>query len=452
MYSPFPASPADGRILPETIAALREQLDSVFDLLARQEEELHLAQKKLHRANIEVTLYGKVPPPDATAILGVSYDTDYFIVATLELVDRRQLFSTDDQGLFSQSEVDFMKTAVYNVFETALGPYCIATCCESDMTFANILINLPDEDQSTDRMLTAIDGAMASALDIVKRNYGLDLLAARSPIVQGHEKLPGARVAAYQALNQKRSLRKIEHVQMVPLPSGQSVRPAHQPNAKLEKQYYQCILGRDLETAREVLQEMTAADLQNPAVSFDTARLCFMNHVESLLNIFGLAASDIGFLYLRPLDSEKAMQQLTDDLFAEMTARIANDEQAMQKKIYAVADYIRDNYDDCNLCLAKLCDLFQMNQSHLSRTFKDILHVGILDFIHTQRLLHVKEGLKDPESNIDAIWSAAGYTNRRTFNRAFRKMEGMSASEYRRLVCGGPCAAGSEPAAENEAQ
>jgi len=97
-----------------------------------------------------------------------------------------------------------------------------------------------------------------------------------------------------------------------------------------------------------------------------------------------------------------------------------------------VAQYIRQHFKDCNLCLAELCDIFQMNQSYLSRTFKSVYHMGILEYIHTQRLCFVKSKLADPGESIDAIWSAAGYTNRRTFNRTFRRLEGMSASEFRK--------------------
>lgn len=65
---------------------------------------------------------------------------------------------------------------------------------------------------------------------------------------------------------------------------------------------------------------------------------------------------------------------------------------------------------------------------------KEVFGIGILDFIHPQRLLHAKELLKDPANQIDMIWEAVGYTNRRTFNRSFRRLENMSASEHRKSV------------------
>lgn len=411
---------------------VKDQIDSLFSLLAQQEVELQLVKEKFRRANIEVTLYGKLPPPDETAVFGFSYDTDYFLVATLELLIREQLFRADGTNRFSQDEVDFMKTAIYNVFETALGPYCIASCCESDLTFANILINLPDADQAEEQMLSAIDGAMQSAIYIVQKNYGITLVAARSPIVVGHSSLPAARNTAYNRLMEKYRLNQIANTGVVPSPSTERLPTAPQPNARLEKQYYQYILSRDLGMAKEALRALTAEDIAADGLSFEHARLRFMNHVESLLNIFGLAASDIGFLYMRPMETEANIYQLLDDLFADMEVRISTGEQALQTKIQSVAAYIRGHYTDCNLCLAMLCDQFQINQSHLSRTFKSVMQVGILDYIHTQRLLHAKDLLVHTAQNIDTIWQAVGYTNRRTFNRTFRKMEGMSASEYRK--------------------
>jgi AraC-like DNA-binding protein len=147
-----------------------------------------------------------------------------------------------------------------------------------------------------------------------------------------------------------------------------------------------------------------------------------------------VASTELSYLYLRPLDTEEAIRQLLEDLFRDMEERTSASDQALRSKIEAVARYIQENYQDCNLCLAKLCDVFQMNQSYLSRTFKNIFGIGILDFIHKQRLIHVKQQLQEPDSNIDTIWHSVGYTNRRTFNRTFRRLEGMSASEYRKKL------------------
>lgn len=414
------------------VAQIKEQIDLLLEQLAQQEDELRLARQMLQRANTEVTLYGKAPPPDYTATFGGPFETDFFMVATIDLTDRSQLFSPTGAELFSQREVDLMKAAIYNVFETALGTYCLATCCESDMAFANILINFIDDDPPEEKIIPTMERALQTATDIVARNYGIDLVFAHSAIVQGYERLPQARISAYQILQQKFAIENLTRTRMLSPVTSEALSTPPLPSAKLEKQYYQFLLSRDLVMAKLTLKELTTRDLHTAGITFELAKLRFMNHVESLLSIVGFSTADAGYLYLRPMDNEASIFQLIDDLFDDISAQWVTAEQTRKLKIDAVYHYIEEKYADCNLCLAMICDEFQMNQSYLSRTFKEIFGIGILEFIHSQRLLHAKELLKDPANNIDTVWQAVGYTNRRTFNRCFKKLEGVSASEYRK--------------------
>ena len=434
MEIPFSILSAAQDHTPSPVAEIKEQIDGLLELLAQQEEDLRLARLMLHRANTEVTLYGKAPPPDYTATLGYAFETDFFMVVAMDLADRSQLFASTGTSRFSQREVELMKMAIYNVFETALGPYCLATCCESDLAFANILINFVDDDPPADKIIPTMDRVLQTAVDVVERNYRIRLVVDHSAIVKGHQNLPNARIAAYHRLQQKFALDKLARTQAVLPVSGENLPNAKTVSPKLEKQYYQFVLSRDLDMAKLTLRELTSRDLGSPDVTFELAKLRFLNHAESLLNIMGISASEVQYLYLRPLDTDQAIYQLIEDLFVDIAEKSVSSEQVRQVKMDTVRDYIQKNYADSGLCLAKICDEFQMNQSYLSRTFKEIFGIGILDFIHSQRLLHAKALLKDSATPIDMIWEAVGYTNRRTFNRSFRKLENMSASEYRKSV------------------
>jgi len=302
------------------------------------------------------------------------------------------------------------------------------------MAFANILINFIDDDPPEEKILPTMDRVLQSAADIVARNYSIDLIVAHSPIVHGYEKLPQARIEAYQTLQQKFAIDNLTRTRIIPPMTSEELQAVPPPNAKLEKQYYQFVLSRDLDMAKLTLKELTVKDLSTEGVTFELAKLRLMNHVESLLNIMGVSSTESGHLFLKPLDTEGAISQLIDELFADVSEQSVSTEEARKQKIDTIYHYIEENYADCNLCLAKICDEFQMNQSYLSRTFKEIFGIGVLEFIHSQRILHAKELLKDSANNIDMIWEAVGYTNRRTFNRSFRKLENMSASEYRKSI------------------
>ena len=62
MEIPFPILSAAQDHMPSPVAEIKEQIDGLLERLAQQEEDLRLARLMLHRANTEVTLYGKAPP------------------------------------------------------------------------------------------------------------------------------------------------------------------------------------------------------------------------------------------------------------------------------------------------------------------------------------------------------------------------------------------------------
>ena len=73
MEIPFSILSATSDHTSSPVAEIKAQIDSLLELLAQQEEDLRLARLMLHRANTEVTLYGKAPPPDYTATLGFAF-------------------------------------------------------------------------------------------------------------------------------------------------------------------------------------------------------------------------------------------------------------------------------------------------------------------------------------------------------------------------------------------
>ena len=61
MEIPFSILSATSDRTSSPVAEIKAQIDSLLELLAQQEEDLRLARLMLHRANTEVTLYGKAP-------------------------------------------------------------------------------------------------------------------------------------------------------------------------------------------------------------------------------------------------------------------------------------------------------------------------------------------------------------------------------------------------------
>ena len=101
-------------------------------------------------------------------------------------------------------------------------------------------------------------------------------------------------------------------------------------------------------------------------------------------------------------------------------------DQAIQR----VEQYIYAHLQD-DLSLQVLADVGNFNASYLSRIFKQKYHCNLSDYIVRARMSLAKELLINTNEKIYLIAEKAGYGTISSFNRVFRKMEGMSPAEYR---------------------
>jgi len=97
-----------------------------------------------------------------------------------------------------------------------------------------------------------------------------------------------------------------------------------------------------------------------------------------------------------------------------------------------VLDFIARHYQG-ELYLEIIAKHFSMNQKYLSRWFKDKMAIGINEYINQYRINKAKELLTETDKNVADIGNAVGFENRTTFFRSFKKMEGISPNDYRKM-------------------
>lgn len=95
-----------------------------------------------------------------------------------------------------------------------------------------------------------------------------------------------------------------------------------------------------------------------------------------------------------------------------------------------VKHYI-DNYYQTHLSPQSLSERFFVNNSYLSRSFKENVGINICTYINQTRVEHAKALLKDTTHPISAVALNVGYTDANYFVKVFRKFTGMTPSAYR---------------------
>ncbi|TVY12007.1 helix-turn-helix domain-containing protein [Paenibacillus cremeus] len=95
-----------------------------------------------------------------------------------------------------------------------------------------------------------------------------------------------------------------------------------------------------------------------------------------------------------------------------------------------IADYVQANYAH-DISLGGIADQLQMDPSYVSRLFKQEFQVNFLDYLISVRMAKAKQLLQETDMSVKDIGTAVGYTNQRSFNRIFKKAEGVAPSQYR---------------------
>ena len=86
------------------------------------------------------------------------------------------------------------------------------------------------------------------------------------------------------------------------------------------------------------------------------------------------------------------------------------------------------------LTLQAVADCCYVSQWHLSKLLNKYAEKTFYDILNAIRIQKAKELLADPKLKIGQIGELVGYADTAHFARTFRKLEGMSANEYRNTI------------------
>lgn len=101
-----------------------------------------------------------------------------------------------------------------------------------------------------------------------------------------------------------------------------------------------------------------------------------------------------------------------------------------QKQVIdATIQYIKSRYKE-DISLESCADLAGMSTYALSRLFKSVTGINFIDYLTGLRIAKAKELLRGTDMKINDVAEAVGY-QQRYFNRIFKKLVGITPSEYR---------------------
>lgn len=100
-----------------------------------------------------------------------------------------------------------------------------------------------------------------------------------------------------------------------------------------------------------------------------------------------------------------------------------------------ITDYINDHYNDSELAVTNVAELFHINSNYLSKRMKQEVGASFLDYLTELRISKAKEILDNSMQNIKIgdLAIKVGYTNQYYFSRLFKSRVGICPVDYKNL-------------------
>lgn len=162
----------------------------------------------------------------------------------------------------------------------------------------------------------------------------------------------------------------------------------------------------------------------------DMARGADVSQYATILtNIYTLASSSD---YIRDMRINGKLNDLLTLLMESSWHRGAHTNAPKKMEISQVKSFLDEHYKE-KLSLESVASHFFIDKHYLARLFKEQYGVTLVTYLQQVRITHAKRMLRFTDKSIEEIGLECGIGELNYFSRVFKKLEGVSPSEFRRV-------------------
>lgn len=335
-------------------------------------------------------------------------------------------------------KVKLMQFIVMNVVEEVIGRHNQGFTTEIDDMQACIL-NFGDEPDRVELERIA-EQVQIFLLD----HFHVHLTVAISGI---HQDLYGISQAYQEALSAMAYRLVMGSGQVIPfeaLPSTESARQAGSYDYPLhvEQQLINFVKTGDYENSKLIINQIIEKNGSDTALSVSLGKCLMFDLAGTLLKTIddlgsqGDMKTSIGQMdAVERLMSCETISEMKREILAilEQVCQCILEERKQENNPLGdlVMAYVKENYAEENLNISMIGEKFGLTPSYLSKQFKTQTGDALLDFISRTRLEEAKRLLANHPIPIAEVARRVGYTDINTFNRTFKKFEGITPGKYK---------------------
>ena len=148
-------------------------------------------------------------------------------------------------------------------------------------------------------------------------------------------------------------------------------------------------------------------------------------HIEDIFKklVYSWNAKQPGYEFI----AKTFLQQLLIAIYQNITKQSRTYSTTL--KVEKIIQYLHQNINN-RVTLTELSELVQLSSTYLSRAFKETTGYSVIEFFNKIKIDKAKELIIEGNKRVKEVAQALGFTDEFYFSRIFKKIEGISPSEY----------------------
>lgn len=208
-----------------------------------------------------------------------------------------------------------------------------------------------------------------------------------------------------------------------------------------EKNLAECLMLGKAEKAIEIFEEIIIETYSYPIVIYNmmiNRLIVAIDNIIQLLKRNGSMQQLTGYVSLLNILEETDTLRVRNERFHELFNQIQTElEKKKSEKHDLIIDKINQiidrKYEDSSFSLEQLADAIGMSTAYMCRLYKQYTGSTIMDILINKRMEKAKELLNSTNLTVNEIALMTGYSNPSYFHRAFKKVNGITPNEYRKI-------------------
>lgn len=423
-------------------------IQAALDSLAAEKNRMRLQLKEQRpaiKANLLVQLlkgriHRSVPLNESLAALDIHFEPSCFAVMLVSIENLGKLDTPADEAQYNE-KVQLVHFIISNVLEELSRRKHRAYVVEIDNMLACI-INGGAKDSLQENWIAEVIGGIAEqAREFVLKHLNIHLTIAVSSRKMDMLDLPGAYEEALEATEYKVIMGGGEIIVYDAIRQAvreESILSYYYPMSS-EHKLINFITAGDADQAKRMVNEIIQRNLSQPSYSVQQMKCLMAEFIGTLMKSMIETKDGKGQhanveARIGQLMTCKNIKELQIELCSLLDIICGwNDSGGKNGMIEDVKRFVQEKYKDPNLNINIIGDRFQITPSYLAKQFKNHTGEALLEFIHKTRLEQAKRLLLNGAESIQEISKTVGFSEITTFNRTFKKYEGITPGQYREI-------------------